>query len=62
MINKLNFLLMPKTTQPFDTEQIVVHIKKLDPAIRKSVETIRQIILSTDKNGCFFVLELNQKQ
>ena len=32
-----------------DTEQVTEHIKKLDPAIGKIVETIRQIILSTDK-------------
>lgn len=33
-----------------DSEQVTAHIKKLDPAIAKIVETIRQIILSTDKN------------
>lgn len=32
-----------------DSEQVTEHIKKLDPALGKIVETIRQIILSTDK-------------
>lgn len=32
-----------------DSEQVTAHIKKLEPAIGKIVETIRQIILSTDK-------------
>jgi hypothetical protein len=32
-----------------DKEQVTEHIKKLDPTIGKIVETIRQIILSTDK-------------
>src|SRR6187401_289410 len=32
-----------------DKEQVTEHIKKLDPAIGKIVETIRQIILKTDK-------------
>lgn len=32
-----------------DKEQVTEHIKKLDPAIGKIVEVIRQMILSTDK-------------
>ena len=32
-----------------DQEQVTEHIQKLDPALGKIVETIRQIILSTDK-------------
>ena len=37
------------TVKLSDKEQVTEHIKKLDPAIGKIVETIRQIILSTDK-------------
>ncbi len=33
-----------------DKEQVTEFIKKLDPAMRKIVETIRQIILATDKD------------
>src|SRR6476619_7594793 len=40
---------MAKTTKPSDQEQVTAHIQKLEPALRKIVETIRQIILSTDK-------------
>ncbi len=32
-----------------DTEQVAEHIKKLEPALGKIVETLRQIILSADK-------------
>lgn len=32
-----------------DQEQVIEHIKKLDPAVEKIVQAIRQIILSTDK-------------
>ena len=32
-----------------DKEQVTEHIKKLDPAFGKIIETIRQIILKTDK-------------
>lgn len=32
-----------------DSEQVSEHIKKLDPAIRDTVQTLRKIILSTDK-------------
>ena len=36
-------------TKLSDEEQVSLHIKQLDPALGKIVETIRQIILSTDK-------------
>ena len=32
-----------------DEEQVTAHIRKLDPALGKIIQTIRQIILSTDK-------------
>jgi hypothetical protein len=32
-----------------DAEQVTEHIQKLDPEVAKIVETIRQIILNTDK-------------
>jgi hypothetical protein len=40
---------MAKSTKPTDQEQVTEHISKLDPDIRKVIELIRQIILSTDK-------------
>ena len=40
---------MAKATKLSDTEQVTQHIKKLDSAIRKTIEAIRKIILSTDK-------------
>ena len=33
-----------------DQEQVTEHISKLDPAISPIVETLRQMILSTDKS------------
>lgn len=36
-------------TKLSDEEQVSLHIKQLDPALGKITETIRQIILSTDK-------------
>jgi hypothetical protein len=39
---------MAKTIKLSDKEQVTQHIKKLDPAFGKIIETIRQIILSTD--------------
>ena len=36
-------------TKLTDKEQVAEHIKKLDPKLAKVVETLRQIILSTDK-------------
>jgi hypothetical protein len=38
-----------KKTTLSETEQVTEHIKKLDPAVRKIVEALRKIILSTDK-------------
>lgn len=40
---------MPAKIKLSDQEQVTEHIKKLDPALGKIIETIRQIILSTDK-------------
>src|SRR6187549_1744376 len=40
---------MEKPIKPTDTEQVTAHIKKLEPALGKIIEAIRQIILSTDK-------------
>ena len=40
---------MPVTNKQSDQELVTEHIKKPDPAFGKIIETIRQIILSTDK-------------
>ena len=40
---------MAKPVNPTDTEQVTAHIKKLDPSFGKIIETIRQVILKTDK-------------
>ena len=40
---------MAKAIKLTDAEQVTDHIKKLDPAVGKIVETLRKIILSTDK-------------
>jgi len=32
-----------------DSDQVAAHIKKLEPELAKIVETLRQVILSTDK-------------
>ncbi len=32
-----------------DSEQVTAHIKKLEPVLQKTIETIRQSILSVDK-------------
>jgi len=40
---------MTKSIKLSDKEQVTQHIKKLDPALGKIIEVIRQIILSTDK-------------
>ena len=40
---------MAKAVKLTDTEQVTAHIKKLDPSFGKIIETIRQIILKTDK-------------
>ena len=36
-------------TEISDPESVTKHIQKLDPALRNTVETIRQVILQTDK-------------
>ncbi|MBI3134660.1 MAG: DUF1801 domain-containing protein [Bacteroidetes bacterium] len=36
-------------SKPGDQEQVTEHIKKLEPTLAEVVETIRQVILSTDK-------------
>lgn len=38
-----------KTTQLSDQELVTEHIRKLEPKLAAVIETIRQIILSTDK-------------
>jgi hypothetical protein len=40
---------MATPKKPSSQEQVTAHIAKLDPELGKTVETIRQIILSTDK-------------
>jgi len=40
---------MAKSVKSSDEEQVTEHIKKLDPAIRGTIEVLREIILSTDK-------------
>jgi hypothetical protein len=40
---------MAKAVKLTNSEQVTAHIKKLDPEVGKIVETIRQVILSTDK-------------
>src|SRR5260221_2161427 len=40
---------MYKSVKLTDHEQVTQHIQKLDPAIRDTVETLRKIILNTDK-------------
>lgn len=40
---------MAKTVKMSDTEQVTEHIRKLGPELGEVIETIRQIILSTDK-------------
>ena len=40
---------MSKSTKLSDQEQVTQHIQKLDPAIRGTIEVLRQIILNTDK-------------
>ncbi len=38
-----------KTNKLIDEEQVTEHIQKLEPALAEIIETIRQIILKTDK-------------
>jgi hypothetical protein len=40
---------MTRSIKLTDSEQVTEHIKKLDPAVAKIVQTLRKIILSTDK-------------
>jgi len=40
---------MAKAIKLSDAEQVAQHIQKLDPSIRDIVETLRRIILATDK-------------
>jgi hypothetical protein len=40
---------MTTKPKPTDSEQVSALIKKLDPAIRKTAEYLRQLILKTDK-------------
>jgi hypothetical protein len=40
---------MAKAIRLTNTEQVTQHIKKLEPALGKIIETIRKIILATDK-------------
>jgi hypothetical protein len=40
---------MAKAVKLTDEQQVSEHIKKLEPGLSKVVETIRQIVLSTDK-------------
>ena len=40
---------MSKSAKLSDHDQVTAHIQKLDPVIGKLIETLRQIILTTDK-------------
>ncbi|MDB5280117.1 MAG: hypothetical protein JWR61_5072 [Ferruginibacter sp.] len=40
---------MAKATKLSDEEQVTAHIQQLEPGLQKIVETLRTIILSTDK-------------
>jgi hypothetical protein len=40
---------MAKAAKLSDKEQVTTHIQKLEPGLRKIIETLRKIILSTDK-------------
>ena len=42
-------LSMAKKIKLSDSDQVTQHIQQLDPALGKVIETIRRIILSTDK-------------
>ena len=44
-----NQFLMAKSLKLSDAEQVTDHISKLDPAIKDQVQSIREIILSVDK-------------
>ena len=40
---------MPKSSMLSDGEQVAAHIQQLEPSLGETVETIRKIILTTDK-------------
>lgn len=40
---------MPRITKSSDQQQVTDHIQKLEPALRDVLETLRKIILTTDK-------------
>ena len=40
---------MASTKKLTDSEEVTAYIKKLEPVLAKTIETIRKIILSTDK-------------
>jgi hypothetical protein len=40
---------MPKSIKPTDQEEVTEHIQKLDASIKDTIEALRQIILSTDR-------------
>jgi hypothetical protein len=40
---------MAKAVKLSDAEQVAAHIQKLEPVLRKTIETLRNIILSTNK-------------
>ena len=40
---------MAKSVKLTDSEEVTQHIQKLDVTIRDTIETLRQIVLSTDK-------------
>ena len=40
---------MDKSVKLADTDQVTEHIKKLDPTVAKTVQSLREIILSSDK-------------
>jgi hypothetical protein len=40
---------MPKLSKLTDSQQVTDHIKKLEPGLGKIIQTLRKIILSTDK-------------
>lgn len=41
---------MAKTTKLSDLEQVTAHIQKLDPDLGETINTLREIILNTDKD------------
>ena len=45
----LNNRLMAKSVKPSESEQVEEHISNLDPKVAEIVQTLRKIILATDK-------------